>query len=74
MAALTGTVISINSERGFAFIRQDGVGQPDVFFHIRDVLDPITTLDDMRYAKVSCNVVSDPTTGKLKATEVWLVN
>lgn len=68
---MQGVIVTVNSDRGFGFIRPDDHSE-DVFFHARALRGDFTNawLENIRYKRVDYSIEMNPDTGKLRAKEV----
>jgi cold shock CspA family protein len=66
----TGQIIYCNDEKGYGFIRDDGLG-PDQFFHFSNVVGSTLTL--VAGKRVSFGVEFDQQRGKEKAVAVTVL-
>lgn len=67
---MTGTIIRLNSDRGFGFIR--GTDRLDYFFHMRDLNPGLTFDNQLLERRVEFNPIScdrGPRAGDVRAAD-----
>lgn len=54
----TGTILRLVEDRGFGFIKSPG--QPDVFFHCRELADDLAFDESLQERRVKFDIISAP--------------
>ncbi|MGE4002641.1 MAG: cold shock domain-containing protein [Planctomycetaceae bacterium] len=65
----TGTIASINSDRGYGFISHDGV-RGDTFFHCSVLTGGLVFSSDIVGSRVQFDIGVDPRSGRERAQQV----
>ena len=55
----SGTVVSLQLDRGYGFIFQQ-VGEPDIFFHAKDLADDLEFNEQLYERRVEFDIVGTP--------------
>jgi cold shock CspA family protein len=55
----SGTVVSLQLDRGYGFIFQQ-VGKPDIFFHAKDLADGLEFDEQLKERRVEFDIIGTP--------------